>query len=509
MLQALDYVRKGLSVIPVRAGQKEPPLVRYKEEGFTQRIPTQDEVRAWWSRWPDANVAIVTGEVSGVTVIDVDRYKGGAETVARLGLHSPLMASASRGGLHLFFHYSPTVKTWVEKLGDGLDVRNDGGYIMASPSIHPSGKRYAWLTAGGFNRSLLTDLKLTVETKLTTVNNKPRQSVIEEALGSLGPGSRHYQFSRVIGKLNSLGIKPAEIILLLKPYAEAHQFSEIELETQVNRMCTLYAHEAPQVTEDKTYNLLEFLAEEEKVEWISDGFLARKTIGFVAGLGESFKTWAMIELAVECARGGHWLGRFPTEKCKVLYIDQERFKGETRKRFESVIKGKGLDPSTITDMLHLKCGTTIRIDLQNSYEAFRRELTELKPDLVIVDSFATFHTKDGSNNNDMQFVMERIKALRTALGCTFLFIDHETKGVHQRMQEGALPTKEDMLGAVAKSNAAEFVLTFRKDSEITSIVHHTKSTLCRNVDPFTITLNDIDGSGIKVEALWNVERKKQ
>src|SRR6185369_542042 len=355
MLQALNYLKQGLSVIPIMAGQKDPPLVKFKQEGFTEHLPTEDQVKEWWTRWPNANIAIVTGKVSGVTVVDVDRYKGGVETLTRLNLRSPLMASASKGGLHLFFHYDNTVKTWVEKLGQGLDVRNDGGYIMAAPSIHPCGKRYAWLTPGGFNRKFLGKLMLTQEGKLTTpVQNK--QSVIEEALAALGPGTRHYQFSRVIGKLNSLGVKPSEILLLLTPYAEAHSFSLDELRTQVNRMCALYATEAPSQDNERTYSLAEFLAEEEKVDWISDGFLAKKSVGFVAGLGGSLKTWLMIDLAVECARGGHWLGRFPVEKCRVLYIDQERFKGETRRRFNSVIAGKDLNPADLGDNLHLKCG---------------------------------------------------------------------------------------------------------------------------------------------------------
>lgn len=507
MRQALYYLKQGLSVIPITPWQKAPPLIDFKE--YTTRLPTIEEVTRWWTDWPNANIGCVTGKVSGVTVVEADKAKGGFVTLKTLPMRSQLMASSGGGGLHMFFQYSDRVKTWVGKLGQGIDVRNDGGYIVMSPSLHPSGRRYAWLTPGGFDRCLLANLVLTEQERVNTSQPKT-QSVIEEALASLGPGSRHYQFSRVIGKLNSAGLKPADIFLLLKPYAEAHQFAVNELQTQVNRMCSLYAAQAPSQENEQTYDLTQFLAEEENVEWLSDGFLAKRVVGFVAGLGGSFKTWLLIDLAIECARGGLWLGRFPVAKSKVLYIDQERFKGETKRRFSTLIRGKELDPKELDGSLYLKCGTTIRIDLPQSYEAFRAELDRIKPDLVIVDSFSTFQTKEGSSNMEMQQVMEKIKALRSTFGCTFLFIDHENKGVYQKESEGLLPTKEDMLGAVAKVNAAEFVLTIRKDSEDSSIVHHTKSTLGPTIDPFSVRVSNLDEqkSKIKVEAVWTVNHKE-
>lgn len=507
MIQALRYLNQGLSVIPVTPWQKAPPLIDFKE--YTTRLPTVEEVTKWWTEWPNANIGCVTGKVSGVTVVEADKAKGGFLTLKTLPMKSQLLASSGGGGLHMFFQYSDRVKTWVGKLGQGVDVRNDGGYIVMSPSLHPSGRRYAWLTPGGFDRCLLAKLVLTEQERVNNVQ-PASQSVIQEALASIGPGSRHYQFSRVIGKLNSIGLKPADIFLLLKPYADAHQFDSKELQVQVDRMCKLYASEAPSRDNEQTYDLTQFLAEEENVEWISDGFLAKRTVGFVAGLGGSFKTWMLMDLAIECARGGMWLNRFPVAKCKVLYIDQERFKGETKRRFSTLINGKDLNPKELDGSLYLKCGTTIRIDLPQSYDAFKAELDRIKPDLVIVDSFSTFQTKEGSSNMEMQQVMEKIKALRSAFGCTFLFIDHENKGVYQKEREGMLPTKEDMLGAVAKSNAAEFVLTIRKDSEDSSIVHHTKSTLGPTVDSFSmrvLNLNE-EKTKIKVEAIWTVHHKE-
>ena len=72
---ALAYLAKGYSVIPLRVGDKRP-AISWSE--YQKRKPTEDEVKGWWAQWPDANIALVTGAVSGLWVLDVD-VKGGAK----------------------------------------------------------------------------------------------------------------------------------------------------------------------------------------------------------------------------------------------------------------------------------------------------------------------------------------------------------------------------------------------------------------------------------------------
>ena len=198
-----------------------------------------------------------------------------------------------------------------------------------------------------------------------------------------------------------------------------------------------------------------------------------------------------------------WLGKFEVKyPLKVLFIDQERFRAETQRRFKAVIYGKGLAPKDLQDNLYIKCGTTTRLDLQHSFEAFRKELNELKPDLVIVDSFATFHTREENNRKDIQEVLERVKELRNEFGCTFLFIHHENKNAFNRGSDAEEPSIAQMSGSIALSASAETVLTVRKHNEGSSMVYHTKSTLSSTQDPFMVKVIDLteDKSKIKVEA---------
>lgn len=105
---------------------------------------------AWWKEWPAANVGVVTGAASGIVVVDVDARDGGMESLATLcdqngQLPETVECRTGGGGLHLFFrHPGTSVRNSAGKLGAGIDVRGDGGYVVAAPSLHQSRERYRW-----------------------------------------------------------------------------------------------------------------------------------------------------------------------------------------------------------------------------------------------------------------------------------------------------------------------------------------------------------------------------
>lgn len=108
----------------------------------------------WWRQWPAANVGVVTGAVSGIVVIDVDAKGGGLESLAALcdengQLPETVEAVTGGGGRHVIFaHPGETIRNSAGKVGSGIDVRGDGGYIVAAPSQHASERRYAWVAGG-------------------------------------------------------------------------------------------------------------------------------------------------------------------------------------------------------------------------------------------------------------------------------------------------------------------------------------------------------------------------
>ena len=140
---ALSYLRQGFSVIPIIAKDKKP-LIAWEE--YQNRRATEEEIKAWWARWPDANVGIVTGAVSGLVVIDIDcvEVKEKLKELLRDYDLSTIPRSRTGNGWQLFFkHPGVTIPNRAGVL-PGLDVRGDGGYVVAPPSVHPTGKVYRW-----------------------------------------------------------------------------------------------------------------------------------------------------------------------------------------------------------------------------------------------------------------------------------------------------------------------------------------------------------------------------
>ena len=146
---ALWYCRKGYSIIPVGAGEdRKRPLVAWEQ--YQHERPTEDQIRQWWSKWPDANVAIITGPISGIMVVDCDK----PEAVAAINEFSPdslvqPISETPRAGQHFYSKHRPGLITRAGVL-DGIDVRTDGGYVLVPPSSNAKGE-YRWLEGLGLH----------------------------------------------------------------------------------------------------------------------------------------------------------------------------------------------------------------------------------------------------------------------------------------------------------------------------------------------------------------------
>lgn len=148
---ALAYAARGWSVIPIEPRGK-CPLVSWL--AFQQRRADAEQIEDWFRRWPDANVGIVTGRVSGLAVVDIDPRHGGAASLASAqDEHGPLpptvVAETGGGGRHLYFAHPDALLRNRVGILPGIDLRADGGCVVAPPSVHPSGRPYRWAAGHG------------------------------------------------------------------------------------------------------------------------------------------------------------------------------------------------------------------------------------------------------------------------------------------------------------------------------------------------------------------------
>ena len=143
---ALAYARRGIPVFPCEPRGKAP--LTYS--GFWDATTDPRRIEAWWRRWPGANVGVPTGGRSGLLVLDVDPRDGGPESLAELEREGGSLPETSRartggGGMHVLFRYpaGEEVRSSAGRLGPGLDVRGEGGYVVVPPSRTRGG--YEWL----------------------------------------------------------------------------------------------------------------------------------------------------------------------------------------------------------------------------------------------------------------------------------------------------------------------------------------------------------------------------
>jgi len=165
---ALAYATRGRHVFPLYGvttkgrctcgvypcGDENKSAGKHPREkgGFKNATREAATIRAWWTRWPDANIGIRTGRESGVIVLDVDPRNDGDESLEDLratygDLPETVACLTGGGGSHHYFaHPGDREVKGATNFGGfrGLDLKADGGYVVAPPSTHASGREYVW-----------------------------------------------------------------------------------------------------------------------------------------------------------------------------------------------------------------------------------------------------------------------------------------------------------------------------------------------------------------------------
>jgi len=142
---ALAYARRGWAVFPVNG---KIPITSH---GFKDGTTDKEQIRSRWTANPHAGIGIATGTPSGLLVLDSDPRNGGEESLKSLFTPERPMprtpvSDTGGGGFHLYFGLplGVTIRSSTGRLGPGLDVKCEGGYVVGPPSPHPNGSRYSW-----------------------------------------------------------------------------------------------------------------------------------------------------------------------------------------------------------------------------------------------------------------------------------------------------------------------------------------------------------------------------
>ncbi len=234
-LAALVYAEKGWAVFPCHTvtdgrcscGKPDcdsPGKHPRTEHGFKDATPDREVIEAWWERWPDSNIAVATGKVSGIVVLDLDRH-GEADGVKAIKANYELPADTpcqltGGGGLHYFFKCPEGGFPCKMGILPGVEVKGDGGYVILHPSLHLSGRRYEWklepskvplLPVPNWVADLCTR-------PLALGGQGAVNGLIGELLVGVDEGNRNKAAAVLVGHWLAKGLKPEDIWPLLKTW---------------------------------------------------------------------------------------------------------------------------------------------------------------------------------------------------------------------------------------------------------------------------------------------------
>lgn len=155
---ALEYAARGFAVFPLVENGKRPAT------GCGCKDATRDsaQIRRWWRARPNANIGIATGALSGLVVVDIDSQRTPRALRDLIGKTRTLSSRTQSGGTHLLFRHPGREIRNRTGLLPNVDLRGDGGYIVAPPSV-VNGRSYSWRTPQSVLQPLPTDLLLLIE----------------------------------------------------------------------------------------------------------------------------------------------------------------------------------------------------------------------------------------------------------------------------------------------------------------------------------------------------------
>jgi hypothetical protein len=224
---ALQLAARGIHVFPVAQASKVPACALGCRAATTDPIVIQ----RWWKGNPHYNIGIATGPASGVFVVDIDGEDGEFSLRKLEEAHGPLpntVESITGSGRHAFFQYPPiSVRNSAGKLGIGIDMRGDGGFVVAPPSLHPSGRRYCWSvdSANAFAEAPGWLVDKIAEPKKKNGNGNgatPPSEWRALVANGLEEGCRNNSLTRLTGHLLRRYVDPNVTLQLVQSFNQTH-----------------------------------------------------------------------------------------------------------------------------------------------------------------------------------------------------------------------------------------------------------------------------------------------
>ena len=203
---ALKLAQRGPAVFPV------DPLTKAPKTRHGCKDATRDErqIIELWRKHPAAGIGVATGKPSGIVAVDVDPSSGGEDGFSDLASHlgapgRTVQVLTPRGGYHLWFKApAVAVPCSVSKLAPGVDIRGDGGYVVAPPTTRPDGTGWRWSGTAPLAQLQPEWLQALTEHNAAAAPARPSAgpgSYVAMLAGGIPNGQRNQVLTSILGHL--------------------------------------------------------------------------------------------------------------------------------------------------------------------------------------------------------------------------------------------------------------------------------------------------------------------
>jgi hypothetical protein len=438
---ALAYAERGWRVCPLyepspsgmcscgRPDCNSPGKHPRTRHGLKDATTDEACIHTWWSDWPDANIAIATGQDSGLLVLDVDRPE------ILNGWQSDTLAAETGKGRHFYFSLNgEAVKNSVGKLGDGLDLRGDGGYVVAPPSRHASGVTYTWRN---FEREPQPAPAWIIQSNPIPEGQR-NEMLFRIASAMRGTGKDLYDILGELDLVNSIRCVPP------LPHKEVRTIAEsamrYEPDGRRQDQCVI---EAISVAGMPLPALL--ARPRQEPDWIIPGLLKRNNTMFIVGEPKmACKSWLLANLAWDLSEGKPVWGIqhskkgyifVPKRQMRIVYFSQEDAEDDFQDRAE-LITATGRQPNE--NFWFVPKNLQMTLDSDSGAKLVEAELTAAAKagpiDLVILDPLRRVLQGDESNSEKIAQIWRKLNDWGDAFNCSFIVAHHVVKPPRQQGQ---------------------------------------------------------------------------
>lgn len=502
---ALNYAALGWRVLPLHtptdtgcscgnSSCKSVGKHPRTENGLKDASNDPAIIEAWFERWPDANIGVATGAHSNLVVIDVDPRHGGFESLAALPDNPPeTITQKTGGGLQFFYaHPGEPIKNSAGQFAPGIDVRGDGGYVVAPPSLHASGERYIWLAEQGNLAPLgwlLPRLKepkqganVATDVEIIVPGIEPVPEVVPD-------GQRNVTLIKLAGYMRRKGFSERAIFEALRAENERICRPPVELDelARIVRNAMRYAPgeslvdpldeidpdpEAETVTpEDEGGYTFGELKESlfPEGELILYG-LYRGELGKVDARPSAGKSTLLRNLSIALCCGDTFEPFVPPALAgkprRVMYLDFEERVWRIQRDFTLMASRLDRERAALLDrnlyvipaIDKLVDGMPLELSEASHLAWIARQAVRHKADLIIVDTLAaSANLFDENSNAEIQRkILRPLLRVQSLTNAAILLVDH----VGKKKTEGGASEDEMMLGrgASAKAGAARLIV---------------------------------------------------